>query len=302
MKHTIALAPLIALICLGCDYTRIDPAATSTDLVVEEIGPATEDTRTVEVDVSPTGPVALTGGDFAQTVDRAGPVEVPVGDGQTVRVPAGTKATVRVTARRHQTAATDKRIGSGSASGAGVTSNNPAATDAAGSPPQLDLNLWGPSAARGGGFDLSIESLWRGPLILLILGGLLIAAGIVLAIWAGKRLLGIALAVAGAVLIAAAILAQHYPWIILVALAALVAAVIALAVSAWRGGKLWSAFKRVVAGIESAPIPARDQAKTSIAKSAGSASHTVRDQVRRAKADAETSRLVADLKHQPRSD
>jgi hypothetical protein len=66
---------------------------------------------------------------------------------------------------------------------------------------------------------ISFEALADSPFLwLYIIGGLLIAGGIVVAIWLKQVKLGIALAVAGVALIAACVLFDRYPWVCLVGL------------------------------------------------------------------------------------
>lgn len=116
----------------------------------------------------------------------------------------------------------------------------------------------------------------KGPIVLVIFGGLMLAGGIILAIWAKQITLGIAIAGAGLVLVVTGIMFESYPWI------AIVAFVLIIGVGVWW---LWSsksmvaakvnltatvekvgtALKTVVQGVQASPQDAQDAVKAQIA-------------------------------------
>ena len=127
----------------------------------------------------------------------------------------------------------------------------------------------------GGGVAEWKDAVRRGPVVLIIFGGLAILGGIVLAIWAKQITLGLAVAGAGLVLVTTGILFESYPWIALVAFG------LVLAVGVWwvwnnrslttaktdltaTVGKLGTALKTVVKGVESAPPEAQAAVKAQI--------------------------------------
>jgi hypothetical protein len=71
------------------------------------------------------------------------------------------------------------------------------------------------------------DTVRRGPILLCIFGGLLLAAGIILAVWAKQVSLGIAVAAAGLGLVVTGVLFEAYPWIAIIAL------VLVLGVGGW---------------------------------------------------------------------
>jgi len=70
----------------------------------------------------------------------------------------------------------------------------------------------------GGGMETWQDAVRSGPVVLVIFGGLMLAAGIVLALWAKQIALGIAIAGAGLMLIVTGILFESYPWIAILAM------------------------------------------------------------------------------------
>jgi hypothetical protein len=123
------------------------------------------------------------------------------------------------------------------------------------------------------------DTVRRGPIVLCIFGGLMLAAGIVLAIWAKQVLLGIAIALAGLALVVTGVLFEAYPWIAIIAL------VLMLGVGLWwlwsskslvaakanltaTVDKIGTALGAVVQGVQAAPAAAQTAVKTKIADAA----------------------------------
>jgi hypothetical protein len=131
----------------------------------------------------------------------------------------------------------------------------------------------------GGGVADWKDTVRRGPIVLCIFGGLMLAAGIILAIWAKQVLLGIAIALAGLALVVTGVLFEAYPWIAIVALVlmlgvgiwwlwsskSLTAAKTALTTTL---GKVSTALGAVVQGVEAAPPAAQEPVKAAIATAA----------------------------------
>ena len=145
------------------------------------------------------------------------------------------------------------------------------------------------------------DAVRRGPVLLTIMGGLAVIAGIVLAVWAKRIALGLAIAGGGGALIAAGILFEAYPWVLLVALVVAVAAGVWWIVDARFAGRAKTTLAAIVTGVQNATQPVTagsgdaatlttpaEEVKASIAdaaKAAG-AETLVRDVVGKAKAAA----------------
>lgn len=119
------------------------------------------------------------------------------------------------------------------------------------------------------------DAVRRGPIILCIFGGLMLAAGIVVAVWAQKVLLGLSIAGAGMALIITGILFEAYPWIAIVAIVVLLAAGIWWLVDTRAGTKastsltkVETALTAVVRGVEAAPAAAQAAVKKGITTAA----------------------------------
>ena len=123
------------------------------------------------------------------------------------------------------------------------------------------------------------DTVRRGPVLLCIIGGLMLAGGIVLAIWAKQVLLGLAVAGAGMALIVTGVLFEAYPWIALVALAVVVGVAVWWLVSSKSLvkakasltatlGKAENALVTVVRGVEASPAEAQATVKASIKSAA----------------------------------
>jgi len=123
------------------------------------------------------------------------------------------------------------------------------------------------------------DAVRKGPVVLIIFGGLAILGGIVLAVWAKQVMLGLAIAGAGLVLVVTGIMFESYPWI------AIVAFVLILGVGVWwvlssrslvtaktnltaTVDKVGTALKTVVQGVGAAPEDAKAAVKVAIGKAA----------------------------------
>jgi len=138
------------------------------------------------------------------------------------------------------------------------------------------------------------DTVRRGPILLMILGGLMLAAGIVVAVWAGRVVLGLAVGGAGLALIATGVLFEMYPWVVLIAAAGV------LGVGLWwlidsRGllrareavAAQAGALSAVVRGVEAAPDEAQAAVKESIASAATASGDAV--EVKRTITDAKAA-------------
>ena len=138
----------------------------------------------------------------------------------------------------------------------------------------------------GGGMESIQDVVRRGPMLLCVIGGLALLAGIVVAIWAGRVMLGLAVAAGGGVLIAAGVLFETYPWVVLVG------ALIAVSLGIWWvvdsrfAGRAKVALAAVVRGVEKATGSA--DVKIAIGDAAKEAGKTnvVKDTISQAKRQA----------------
>jgi hypothetical protein len=128
--------------------------------------------------------------------------------------------------------------------------------------------------ATGGGLS-GLSASWGVPMAgsslgLYIVGGLLIVAGVVVAIWLKQVKLGLALAAGGGVLIAVGVTIEQYPWVWLVALGVAVGVAGWLLYSQWIAKRKADALAIAAAGVENASPDAAAAVKQSIAAAGGS--------------------------------
>ena len=131
----------------------------------------------------------------------------------------------------------------------------------------MDLRGGGGSFS-GGGMESITDAVRRGPVLLCMIGGLAVLAGIVLAVWAKRVTLGLAVAGGGGALVAAGVLFEVYPWVLLIALVAALGIGVWWLVDAKFAGKARSALSAIVRGVEAAPADAQAAVKDSIASAA----------------------------------
>ena len=151
----------------------------------------------------------------------------------------------------------------------------------------MDLRGGGGSFS-GGGMESIRDVVRRGPVLLCVIGGLAVLGGIVLAVWAKRVTLGLAVSGGGGALVAAGVLFEVYPWVLLIALAAALGVGVWWLVDAKFAGKAKAALSAIVRGVEAAPQEAQAAVKTSIAGAATATgqSAAVKDTISRAKAKA----------------
>ena len=151
----------------------------------------------------------------------------------------------------------------------------------------MDLRGGGGSFS-GGGMESITDVVRRGPILLCAIGGLAVLGGIVLAVWAKRVTLGLAVAGGGGGLIAAGVLFEVYPWVLLIALAAVLGVGVWWLVDAKFAGKAKSALSAIVRGVEAAPEDAQTAVKDSIASAATATGQyaAVKDTISQAKAKA----------------
>jgi len=150
--------------------------------------------------------------------------------------------------------------------------------------PSFESDSYSIGQGQGGRITGGSVAEWKdvvrkGPIVLIIFGGLAVVGGIVLAIWAGQLMLGLAIAGAGLVLIVTGVMFESYPWI------AIVAFVLIVGVGVWwvlssrslttakvnltaTVDKVGHALKAVVQGVGAAPEDAKAAVKASIGKAA----------------------------------
>jgi len=151
----------------------------------------------------------------------------------------------------------------------------------------MDLRGGGGSFS-GGGMESIRDVVRRGPVLLCLIGGLALLAGVVLAVWAKRVTLGLAVAGGGGTLVAAGVLFEVYPWVLLIALAAVLGIGVWWLVDAKFAGKAKAALTTIVRGVEAAPADAQSAVKNSIASAATATGQygTVKDTITKAKAKA----------------
>jgi len=144
----------------------------------------------------------------------------------------------------------------------------------------------GGGSFSGGGMESIQDVVRRGPVLLCVIGGLALLAGIVVAIWAGRVMLGLAVAAGGAVLIAAGVLFETYPWVVLIGALIAIALGIWWVVDARFAGRAKAALTAVVRGVEQATGSA--DVKAAIGEAAKQAGKTavVKDTISQAKRQA----------------
>ena len=140
------------------------------------------------------------------------------------------------------------------------------------------------------------DSVRRGPTLLIIIGGLMLAAGIVVAVWAGRIVLGLAVAGAGMALAMTGVLFEMYPWVVLIALAGVLGLAIWWFIDSKALVKTKTALTAVVGAVEANPA-----VKASVADAAASmnAESDVRSTIRKtktSKAALAATKAAADAK------
>ncbi len=120
----------------------------------------------------------------------------------------------------------------------------------------------------GGGLESAVDVVRRGPILLCVIGALAVLAGIVLAVWAKRVVLGLAVAGGGGGLIAAGVLFEAYPWVLLIGLAAVLGLGVWWIVDAKFAAKAKIALSAIVRGVEAAPEEAQAAVKESIGSAA----------------------------------
>jgi hypothetical protein len=140
----------------------------------------------------------------------------------------------------------------------------------------------------GGGMESIRDVVRRGPILLCVIGALAVLAGIVLAVWAKRVVLGLAIAGGGGGLIAAGVLFEAYPWVLLIALAVVLGLGVWWVVDAKFAGKAKAALSAIVRGVEAAPDDAQAAVKDSIASAATATGQysAVKDTITQAKNQA----------------
>jgi hypothetical protein len=117
------------------------------------------------------------------------------------------------------------------------------------------------------GVDI-VSGVSKGTFILYLIGGLAIAGGLVVTLWMKNIKLGLSVAAAGAAMMAVAMLMETYPWIILIGALVAVGGVVWFILDARKNGRLSTALKAVVQGVQDAPAEAAEQVKASIGEAA----------------------------------
>jgi len=124
----------------------------------------------------------------------------------------------------------------------------------------------GAGSFTGGEMTEWKDAVRSGPVILMVIGGLLLAAGIIVAIWVKRFTLGIAVGGAGMALIATAVLFEMYPWVVLIALAGVLGLTAWWVIDAKGLLKTKVALQAVVAGVQKAENGAAEAVKASVAQ------------------------------------
>ncbi|HUX03258.1 MAG TPA: hypothetical protein VMY35_20030 [Phycisphaerae bacterium] len=133
----------------------------------------------------------------------------------------------------------------------------------------------------GGGVAEWKDVIRRGPTLLIIMGGLMLAAGIIVAVWAGRWVLGLAVAGAGLAMAMTGVLFEMYPWVVLIALAGVLGVGIWWLIDSKGLLKTKTALIAVVGAIEANPTV---KAAVGDAAAALNAESDIRTTIRKAKA------------------
>lgn len=199
---------------------------------------------------------------------KEGLVVVELPGGQKVSAPPGSIIEV-TTEEKEPVGGSVKTMGKATAKGPGLTTSADSIdwSSFKTETPSVDLNNGNNGAhAQSGGMDYAAKGLKAnsGPVILYVLGGLCIVAGVLLIALVKKVSLGLMIAAGGVAIIAVATLFQNYPWIVLVALGIGVAFAVYLIIAARKGKRIQDTLVAVVTGVENAPEPNAALVKASI--------------------------------------
>lgn len=206
------------------------------------------------------------------------PTRIPLPNGDVLVVPAGQKATVRIEqigeGDKTATAHLEER-GASSSAGAKATGDKISGDFRAESP---EVNMGEDFFARGGGTKYKFELVSSsGISILMIVGALLIVAGIVVWIWLKQATIGLALVVSGVVLIGVSVVADKYPWVFALAGVVVLAVIVVILYQSYKAKKSTDAGTAAIKGIDQlTKIEPKDLPLTILAPVAGA---TAADQI-----------------------
>ncbi len=236
------------------------PAPSVSSYPLESMSPAS--VQRIEVAILDTPPAA--------PGVSAPSIEVNFGDKGVIKAPAGSVIVCQVNRKSREAEVANRVNESSQAVGNAVRCKSDTMDLSKLTPPQAGLS----EATGGGAKGLSFKQLTQSKavIILIVLGGLLIVAGVVIAIWLKQIVLGIALAIAGVCLIGTGVLIQSYPWMFLIPVGLFVAAVIAFVFYARKHGGVVAALRAIITGVEAAPADAQAAVKPAIADAATTAS------------------------------
>jgi len=152
--------------------------------------------------------------------------------------------------------------------------------------PSFTSRDYGVGEGQGGSITGGSIAEWkdavrRGPTLLIIIGGLMLAAGIIVAVWAGRWVLGLAVAGAGMALAMTGVLFEMYPWVVLIAVAGVLGVGIWWLIDSKGLLKTKTALTAVVGAIEANPTV---KAAVGDAAAALNAESDIRTTIRKAKA------------------
>lgn len=164
------------------------------------------------------------------------------------------------------------------------------------SPSGASISKGSKSSVTGGGFSVIEEEIGKSWLVLVVLGGILVAGGVFVGIYTGRWVLSLAIMGAGGAMIVSGL----YPWVFLIALVLFTVGLVwwfldakgllkvkaTLADTADALASKTTALTAIVKGVEKTPAEVQAVVKPAIADAAGSDAADVKATISAAKAEA----------------
>ena len=211
------------------------------------------------------------------------PVDIEV-EGKKIKAPAGSEVHVTITDRKSGEGSKASDKGEAKSKGIGVVTD---ASDIVGkmnlSAPTTQLNKGGGGSASGGDAEYDFKLVTEAKnYFLSILGGLMIAGGIIVWIWLKQWKLGLGLSVAGFMLIGVDVVSAKYPWVFLLAFLAIGVAAFFIVRDALSKRRKEITLGTITDAVENAG-PSGDIVKKEISKRANGAERIIKAEVMKMK-------------------
>jgi hypothetical protein len=255
---------MLCVLLTGCGahflgpQTQVDPAEASVDRISDDKAIAEDDEQIIRIRISPASPPAAPAEPDVQPLYYVDPgvepdvvqsdsVTVDLGDGKKIDAPPGSEVVIEVVNQRKRDPKGGKEVISSKGRSIGLSTRE---GGIAGSM-EFEAPDVGEDRASGGDFSFGWKGLAtnKGSMTLYIIGGLMIVAGVVVALLLKRIGLGLMVAAAGVAVMFIGVVFEQYFWVLWI---------VAAGVAVWfvlgtRAGKrIREAMVRIIRGIEKA--------------------------------------------------